>query len=109
VPMSYYRSAGYRFPKDSHKCISYVQGYEYTLGEENETIDIKTDGKSYTDVDKSIFLVVQEGYHSYASKDIQCCQNTCIARCVIPAGSRYFKDIYGKQYVSSNIIIKELL
>ena len=99
----------YPDPKDSSKCKSYVMGYEYTIGQENEHIAVKTDGKCYTDVDKTMFLVVQEGYHSYASGDLQLCQGTVVAKCVIPAGSQYFTDSYKKQYVSSNIIIKELI
>ena len=99
----------YPHKKDANKCISYVMGYEYTIGKENENIDIKTDGNRYTDVDGTFFLMVREGYHSYASKDLQLCTGTVVAKCVIPAGSKYFIDSYKKEYVSSNIIVKELL
>lgn len=94
---------------DSH-CVSYVMGYEYSLGEENERIKIETDKKLYNDVDGTNFLVVRKGYHSYvSSKDIQPCDNCVIVKCIIPAGSQYFMDTYHKQYVSSNIIVKEYI
>ena len=98
------------YKKSDDKCVSYVMGYEYTLGIENTPIKIETDRMLYKDVDGVTFLMVRQGYHSYARKDdIQPCKNTVIVRCVIPAGSQYFVDSYGKHYVSSNIIIKEFI
>ena len=98
------------YKKSDDKCVSYVMGYEYTLGEENIPIKVETDQTLYKDVDGEKFLVVREGYHSYARKeDIQPCNKTVIVRCIIPAGSQYFVDTYKKHYVSSNIIIKEYI
>lgn len=96
------------YKKSAEKCVSYVMGYEYTLGEENIHIKVETDQTLYKDVDGEKFLVVRDGYHSYSKKeDIQLCNNTVIVKCIIPAGSQYFVDTYKKRYVSSNIIIIE--
>lgn len=88
---------------------SNVIGYDYKVGELNVPVDVRVDDRVYTDVDGSRFLIVKCGYHSYAKKsDIAAVspeQN--IRECIIPKGERYFTDFYGKQLVSSNIIITD--
>lgn len=88
---------------------SNVIGYEYKVGVLNETIDICVDNQVYTDVDKTRFLIVKYGYHSYAHMaDIAAVSSDQqIRECIIPKGSRYFVDVYEKQIASSNIIITE--
>ena len=85
---------------------SRVMNYWYNWDFEQPDINIKTDGRVYTDVDGSKFVVVQEGYHSYTTKDEISYdpQTEQIVTCVIPAGAKYFIDTYGRQYVSSTLI-----
>ena len=85
-------------------------GMEYTLGEENITVEFNKSQNAFTDVDGSRFFIVANGYHSYAKKeDIQLCNNTVIAKCIIPAGSQYYTDNYGKYFASTNIKILEFI
>ena len=88
---------------------SNVIEYDYKIGELNVSIDIKTDEQIYTDVDGSKFRIVKYGYHSYARiSDIAAVSSVQqIRECIIPKGERYFSDAYGKQLVSSNIIITD--
>lgn len=88
---------------------SNVIGYDYTVGQLNVQIDVHVDKQVYTDVDGSRFLIVKEGYHSYVKpSDIMAVSSEQdIRECVIPKGERYFADAFGKQLVSSNIIITE--
>lgn len=98
------------YKKDDNHCISYVMGFEYTLGEENVQVKLNKSKNAFTDVDGSRFFIVANGYHSYARKeDIQPCNNTVIVRCIIPAGSQYYTDDYGKYFASTNIKILEFI
>jgi hypothetical protein len=85
---------------------SRVMDYWYNWDFEQPDIDIKNDGKVYTDVDGSKFVIVNEGYHSYTTKDeISFDPETeKIVVCVIPAGAKYFIGNSGRQYVSSTLI-----
>jgi hypothetical protein len=55
---------------------------------------------------------VHEGYHSYTKLKIvvrQACNRNIIVRCIIPKGSEYYINDYDEEYVSNNIIIKEIV
>lgn len=98
------------YKKDVNHCISYVMGMEYTLGEENVPVELNKSQNAFTDVDGSRFFIIANGYHSYAKKeDIQLCNNTVIVKCIIPSGSQYYADEYGKCFTSTNIKIIEFI
>jgi hypothetical protein len=88
---------------------SNVMGYVYEVGTLNTEIDVHVERKIFTDVDNSLFLIVNEGYHSYQKLDdiASVSEEQHIRECIVPKGSRIFVDVYHKQMVSSNIIITE--
>ena len=98
------------YRKDETSCISYVVGYEYTIGQDAPEVQLNRSEDAFTDVDGSKFFIVSNGYHSYRKKeDIQLCDKTVIARCIIPAGSQFFMDPYSKCYASTSIRIVEII
>lgn len=81
-----------------------VRGFKYKVGQLNKWVTIKRqidDGK----------LLIEEGYHSYASLTMVRCQYlpmyAYVVKCIIPKGSHYYK--YNDYCVSSNIIITDEL
>ena len=95
--------------EEQQRVKSTVMSYEYKVGVLNANVDVRVDNVVYTDVDRSRFVIVKEGYHSYTNiSDIGAVTTgQQIRECIVPKGSRYFLDVYNKQMVSSNIIITE--
>jgi hypothetical protein len=83
---------------------SFFAEYPYELGKLNKPVKIRI--QKCIDEDKEI---IHKGYHSY--EFIPKClifPNDVIVKCIIPKGTKYYSNLDG-EYVSENIIIKEIL
>ena len=88
----------------------WITGYEYETGVKQPHVDLvalQVPGDSYYTVD--------EGYHSFKKgrKKAREYWNSSInpvrAKCIIPKGAEYLYSEEHKKYVSSTIIIKEII
>ena len=65
-----------------------------------------------TKIDKPKYWGINHGFHSYSNK--KCLLENCIistknVKCIIPKGSEYYYNPFYTEYVSNQIIIKEII
>ena len=87
----------------SGELFSRLRGFEYKLN------------KLYkTKIDEPQLGEINRGFHSNSNKHFLKRQRSCIissknVKCIIPKGSEYYYDPIWREYVSNQIIIKEII
>lgn len=89
-------------------------GFKYIIGVKYSNISflVKKEIKEVKDC-----KVIEQGYHSFSilttSANIVLARDKdyyrCVVKCIIPIGSMYYENDETKEYVSNQIIIKEIL
>lgn len=90
----------------SGNIFSYFQNYAYRLKEKNKKVNLQKKQVA------KIHELINEGYHS--TKEAKMAKSlhidtARIAKCIIPAGARYYYNSLFKSYVSDEIIIDQIL
>lgn len=92
-------------------CYSSVFNTMYFIGGTTPSEEALVVDGPYNDVTEGYpeFWIVKSGFASYREKPVPYSEGMYVAKCKIPKNSTYLVDQYNTCYVSSKIIIEEIL